>query len=139
MTEPQVWTMMSVFAALMFGMLAVVSTLFVRILRSEVGGLRNEMVAEFRGVRAEFDGQLGQLRTEFGQLRTEMHGELGQLRTEFGQLRTEMHGELGQLRTEMRGELGQLRTEMQAGFARIDGLDRDVQALVKHTFGMERE
>jgi hypothetical protein len=50
----------------------------------------------------------------------------------------------------LRAEIGQVRTEMKAGFAtidarfdavhtRIDGLDRDVQALVKRTFGLDRE
>jgi hypothetical protein len=73
MTEPQVWTLIGVFAALMTGMLTLVATLFVRVLRSEIGGLR--------------------------------------------------------------GEISGLRAEMTA---RIDNLDRDVQALVKHTFGIDR-
>ncbi|MFJ2370328.1 hypothetical protein [Microbacterium sp. NPDC087665] len=81
LTEPQTWTMMGAFTALMFGMMTVVSTLFVRVLRAEIGGLRSEM--------------------------------------------------------------GGLRTEMNARFevvgTRIDGLDRDVQALVKRTFGLDRE
>ncbi|PVW04083.1 hypothetical protein DEA06_11900 [Microbacterium sp. Gd 4-13] len=66
MTEPQVWTLIGVFAAMMFGMLTIVSTLFVRVLRVEIGSLRTEMTS------------------------------------------------------------------------RIDNLDRDVQALVKHTFGIDR-
>ncbi|MFL2000617.1 MULTISPECIES: hypothetical protein [unclassified Microbacterium] len=65
-TEPQVWTLIGVFAAMMFGMLTIVSTLFVRVLRVEIGSLRTEMTS------------------------------------------------------------------------RIDNLDRDVQALVKHTFGIDR-
>ncbi len=48
-TEPQVWTMIGVFAALMFGTLTIVSTLFVRVVRSEIGGVRSEM----GGLRAE--------------------------------------------------------------------------------------
>lgn len=77
MTEPQVWTLIGVFAAMMFGMLTIVSTLFVRVLRAEIGSLR----------------------------------------------------------TEIGGEIGSLRIEMTS---RIDNLDRDVQALVKHTFGIDR-
>jgi hypothetical protein len=41
MTEPQVWTLIGVFAAAIFGMITVVSTLFVRVIRSEIGGLRD--------------------------------------------------------------------------------------------------
>lgn len=43
MTEPQVWVLIGVFAASIFGMLTIMSTLFVRVLRSEIGGLRGEM------------------------------------------------------------------------------------------------
>lgn len=65
--------MMGLFSALFFGTLTIVSTLFVRVLRAEIGGLRGEMNARFETVNT-----------------------------------------------------------------RIDGLDRDVQVLVKHTFGLDR-
>ena len=39
MTEPQVWTLIGVFAAVMFGMITIVSTLFVNVVRSEIRGL----------------------------------------------------------------------------------------------------
>lgn len=42
-TEPHVWTLIGVFAAAVFGMITVVSSLFVRVIRSEIGGLRGEM------------------------------------------------------------------------------------------------
>ncbi len=70
MTEPQVWTLIGVFAAAMFGMITIVSTLFVQVMRSEFGR-----------VGARFD----------------------------------------------------------AMNARIDNLDRDVQALMRHTFGIDRD
>ena len=73
MTEPQVWTLIGVFAAAMFAMLTIVSTLFVNIVRSEFGRLE-----------ARIDGLDATLS------------------------------------------------------ARMDNLDRDVQALVKHTFGIDR-
>ena len=85
MNDAQIWTMIGAFTALMFGMLTVVSTLFVRVVRSEIGGLRSEM----------------------------------------------------------NGQLGGLRSEMNARFdavnVRMDGIDRDVQALVKRTFGPDRD
>lgn len=81
MTEPQIWTMIGAFIATTIGMMTIVSTLFVRVLRAEIGGLR---------------------------------------------------AEIGGLREEMRGRF-------EAVGVRIDGLDRDVQALVKRTFGLDRE
>lgn len=81
MTEPQIWTMIGAFTALMFGMMTMVSTVFIRVLRAEFGSLRSEM----------------------GGLRSEMNS------------RFETVG------------------------VRIDALDRDVQALVKRNFGLDRE
>lgn len=96
MNDAQIWTMIGSFVALMFGTLTLVSTLFIRVLRSEIGGLR-----------------------------------------------TEMNGQITGLRTEMNGQLTGLRNEMNARFdtvnTRIDGLDRDVQAIVKRTFGLDRD
>ncbi|MFK0242512.1 MULTISPECIES: hypothetical protein [unclassified Microbacterium] len=85
MNDAQIWTMIGSFTVLMFSTLTVVSTLFVRIVRSEIGGLR-----------------------------------------------TEMNGQIGGLRTEMNARFDAVNT-------RIDGLDRDVQAIVKRTFGLDRE
>lgn len=73
MTEPQVWVLIGVFATALFGMFTTVSTLFIRVIRSEIGGLRSEMLGRFDLLEQ-----------------------------------------------------------------RVDGLDRDVQALVKHTFGLDR-
>lgn len=80
MTEPQVWTLIGVFSTLMLGMLTVVSTLFVRVVRAEIGSAR----------------------------------------------------------TEVRGGLDNVNTRIDSVNTRIDNLDRDVQALVKHTFGIDR-
>ncbi len=92
MNDAQIWTMIGAFCALMFGMLTVVSTLFVRVLRTEIGGLR-----------------------------------------------TEMNGQIGGLRTEMNARFDTVNARFDAVNGRIDGIDRDVQALVKRTFGLDRE
>lgn len=81
MNDAQIWTMIGAFTALMFGMVTVVSTLFVRVLRAEIGGLRSE---------------------------------------------------IGGLRGEMNARFDSVNT-------RIDGLDRDVQAIVRRTFGIDRD
>lgn len=92
MNDAQIWTMIGSFTVLMFSTLTVVSTLFVRILRSEIGGLR-----------------------------------------------TEMNGQIDGLRTEMNARFDSVNTRFDSVNTRIDGLDRDVQALVKRTFGLDRE
>ncbi|MFF1540609.1 hypothetical protein ACFVWL_11065 [Microbacterium sp. NPDC058269] len=92
MNDAQIWTMIGSFTVLMFSTLTVVSTLFIRIVRSEIGGLRNEM-----------------------------------------------NGQIGGLRNEMNARFDAVNTRFDAVNTRIDGLDRDVQAIVKRTFGLDRE
>jgi len=55
MTEPQVWALIGVFAAGLFGMLTIISTMFVRVLKTEIGSLRTEMSSEFRGIHQRID------------------------------------------------------------------------------------
>lgn len=85
MNDAQIWTMIGCFTALMFGMLTVVSTLFIRVLRTEIGGLRGEMNAQIGGLRGEMNARFDAVNT------------------------------------------------------RIDGLDRDMQAVVKRSFGLDRD
>ncbi|MEV8173679.1 hypothetical protein [Microbacterium sp. NPDC079176] len=103
MNDAQIWTMIGCFTALMFGMLTVVSTVFIRVVRTEIGGLRGEI----------------------------------------GGLRGGMNAQIGGLRGEMDAQIGGLRGEMNARFdalnTRIDGLDRDMQAVVKRSFGLDRD
>lgn len=91
MSEPQVWTLIGVFATGMFGTLALMSTMFVRILRTEIGSVR-----------------------------------------------TELRAEVGSLRTELRGEIRSVGVEVAALRERTDLMDRDIQALMRHTFGIDR-
>ncbi len=85
MNEPQVWTLIGVFAAGMFGMITIVTTMFTRVVRTEIGGLRSEF-----------------------------------------------KGELSELRVDLKGDIAELRTE-------VRNIDRDVSALMKHTFGIDRD
>lgn len=55
MNEPQVWTLIGVFAAALVGIIGLFSTMFARLIRAEVGGLRNEMIARFDKVDARLD------------------------------------------------------------------------------------
>ncbi|MBS1906632.1 MAG: hypothetical protein JST33_08710 [Actinobacteria bacterium] len=54
MNDAQIWTMIGAFTALMLGMMTIVSTLFIRVLRAEIGGLRSEV----NGRLGEMNGRL---------------------------------------------------------------------------------
>jgi hypothetical protein len=43
MNEPQVWTLIGVFAAALFGMITLMSTMFVRIIRTEIRGVHHRL------------------------------------------------------------------------------------------------
>jgi hypothetical protein len=43
MNEPQVWTLIGVFAAALFGMITLMSTMFVRIIRTEIQGVHHRL------------------------------------------------------------------------------------------------
>lgn len=76
MTEPQVWVLIGVFAAAMFGMIGIVTTNFNRTVTTAIGGLRDTMDARFETIDARFEaldakfsGQLEVLDSKFtGQL-----------------------------------------------------------------------
>lgn len=62
MTEPQVWTLIGVFAASIFAMMGLITGMFTRVLRAEIGGvrteiggLRGEMNAKFEAVNHQFE------------------------------------------------------------------------------------
>ena len=74
LTEPQIWTMIGVFTALMFGMLTLVSTLFVRVVRSEVGGLRGELLGEIGGLRAEMRARFEAVDARFDAVNLKIDG-----------------------------------------------------------------
>lgn len=112
MNELQVWAVIGVFAAAMFGTLGVVVPLINRTIRDAVDGLRGEMGS----LRGEMDG---------------LRGEMGSLRGEMGSLRGEMET--------LRGEVSGLRAEMNSRFeavgVQLTHLDRDVSFLMKREFG----
>jgi hypothetical protein len=63
-TEPQVWVLIGVFAAAMFGMIGIVTTSFNRTLTEAIGrldakidGLRETMDARFEALDAKFTGK----------------------------------------------------------------------------------
>lgn len=102
MTEPQVWTLIGVFAAAMFGTLTLMSTMFLRTMQNGFDGVRTELKNEFASVRTEFRNEFASVRTESG------------------------------------SEFSGVRTEIRAIHERIDHLDRDVSAIYRHIFGIDR-
>ncbi|HEY5225078.1 MAG TPA: hypothetical protein VIJ18_18780 [Microbacteriaceae bacterium] len=47
MNEPQVWTVIGVFSASLIGMVTIVSTLFIHVMRSEIGRLETKVDDRF--------------------------------------------------------------------------------------------
>lgn len=98
MNEPQVWTLIGVFAAGMYGTITVIVTMFTRIMRTEFDSVHKEI----------------------------------------GSVRSDLRIEIGSVRKEMSSEFASVRTEIRAVHGRIDHLDRDVNAIYRHLFGIDR-
>ena len=76
MNEPQVWTLIGVFAAGLFGMLTLMSTMFIRIVRTEIGSVRSELGLVHTHLSAEIASVRTELRTEIASVRTELSSEI---------------------------------------------------------------
>ena len=88
MTEPQVWVLIGVFAAAMFGMIGIVTSSFNRTLtaaisgvrteisgvRTEISGLRDVMDARFDAVDAKFDAKFDILDRDIQALSRQVFG-----------------------------------------------------------------
>jgi hypothetical protein len=68
LTEPQVWTLIGAFSAAIFGVLGLMSTMFLRVLRTEIGGLRGEIKTELAGLRAEMNARFETVDVRFDHL-----------------------------------------------------------------------
>jgi hypothetical protein len=76
-TEAQVWTMIGVFTTLMLGTLTIIATLFVRVLRSEIGSVR---------------GEIGSVRGEIGSFRSEMNARFETVDARFDAVNARIDG-----------------------------------------------
>ena len=108
MTEPQVWVLIGVVGAAMFGMITIVAVSFTRTLTAAIGGVRSEIAGLESGLRGEISG-----------LRESMNARFESINARF---------ELVDARFEA----------MDAKFSgKFEVLDRDIQALSRRVFGAE--
>ena len=108
--QPQVWTLIGVFAAALFAMMTLMSTMFVRLVRAEISGLGGRVWAEIGGVDGRISG-----------------GIVG--------LRGDVMAEIAGLRSEVTSFGRELRRVEDVLTGRLDHLDRDVNALTHRVFG----
>ena len=73
-TEPQVWTMIGLMAGVFFGTMTLISTMFTRVVRSEIGGLRGEMNAGIGGLRGEMNGRFSAVDARFDAVEIRFNG-----------------------------------------------------------------
>lgn len=68
MNDPQIWTLIGVFAAAMLGGFTVVISSLSRVIRAEITGLRAEIGGKITGLRGEIGGEISGLNTRFDTL-----------------------------------------------------------------------
>ncbi len=107
-TEPQVWVLIGVFAASMFGMITIVTVSITRTLTAAIGGVRSEIAGLESGLRAEIVG-----------LRETMDARFAAVDARFSNVDARFEA-------------------MDAKFSgKFELLDRDIQALSRRVFGAE--
>ena len=72
--EPQVWAMIGLMAAVFFGTMTLISTMFTRVARSEIGGLRGEMNAAIGGLRGEMNDRFDAVDVRFDAVNARIDG-----------------------------------------------------------------
>lgn len=70
MNDPQIWTLIGVFAAAMLGGFTLVVASLSRVIRAENKALRGKLIAELSSFRGEVSADLGHLRGDVAALRT---------------------------------------------------------------------
>ena len=66
--DPQIWTLIGVFAAVMLGGMTLTTTLLMRTMTASIDGLRGEMNARFDGVRSEMNARFDTVDTKIEHL-----------------------------------------------------------------------
>ncbi|MFT4134916.1 hypothetical protein [Microbacterium sp.] len=64
MDDAQTWAVIGVLAASFLGTMTIISTMFTRVIKTEIGAVRRELSAAIGGVRAELGAEIGGLREE---------------------------------------------------------------------------
>lgn len=105
MNEPQVWSLIGVFAASMVALVTIVIHL--------IRAMSDRLGAQIEALRAETSGQIESLRSDTS----------GQIAS----LRADTSGQIESLRAETRAQFETVRT-------RMDHLDRDIQAMARRVF-----
>jgi hypothetical protein len=120
LTEPQVWTLIGVFAAIMVGALSLMTTLIMRSITVATDGLRSEVVARFEKTDAKFEAM---------DAKFEAMGARSEARFEAVEYRFQA----------MDARFDAMDAKVDARFetiaAKLEHLDRDVTALMRRAWG----
>ncbi|QIK62306.1 hypothetical protein G7068_03120 [Leucobacter viscericola] len=110
-TEPQVWTLIGVLGAALFGMITLIVHLTTRTLSSQIEGLRTEMVLRFEAVDSKFD----RVEEKFDRVE-------------------EKFDQMGERFERLEGRVGLIEVRMGKLDSRVHDIDRDVQAISRNVF-----
>ena len=75
MNEPQIWTLIGVFGAALFSMIGLVSSLFLRVLRAELHGVRSELLGEIRRVEGVLTARMDHLDRDVSSIARRVFGD----------------------------------------------------------------
>ncbi|WP_157157413.1 hypothetical protein [Diaminobutyricimonas sp. LJ205] len=140
MSEPQVWVLIGVFAAAIFAVLGVMTTMFsvtlrasLREVNSSIGGLREVMDARFARMDERFNATDAKFESRFQAMDAKLENRFEAMDAKFEGLRTEVNGNFAAIDT----KVDSIDRRVDSIDKRLDNLDRDVQILTKRAFGTD--
>ena len=74
MDAAQTWTVIGVLAAGFLGVVALIPTLFIHVLKTEIGSVRSELHAGIGSLRTEIAGVRTEMRTEISSIHRRLDG-----------------------------------------------------------------
>lgn len=112
--DPQIWTLLGLFAAIMLGGMTLMTTLLMRAMTAAIGGVNGRIDGLEGSLQARMDGVNGRIDGLEGSLHARIDGLTG----------------------EMRAGFAAVDAKFETVHVKLEHLDRDVTALSKKVFGV---
>ncbi|HRN29115.1 MAG TPA: hypothetical protein PK781_04875 [Terrimesophilobacter sp.] len=112
--DPQIWTLLGVFAAIMLGGMTLMTTLLMRTMNATIGGAIDGVNGRIDGVHARIDGLASEMRAGFAAVDAKF--EAVNLRID--------------------GVESTMNAKFETVNVKLEHLDRDVTAISKKVFGI---
>lgn len=126
MNEPQIWTVIGVFAATVIGLVTLITQVFMRQMTVQFTALRNELGGKIDRTSETLDGKISSLRSEMVLRFEQVDRGFEQVDRRFEQVDRRFE--------QVDQRLDRLEDRVQNLEKKVDDIDRDVQGIARRVF-----